>query len=175
MAQSSRSLRAAAALGGVSFVVACSGEFAGPAAGELPSETGVAPPPGGAAPGQTQCLPTRRSFAPARLWQISDRQYVNVVKSVFDITLSDEEGKIVSSARADRFTQYSEGTVIDTQAAANFQTVAATVADLALGRMADLFGTVPPSRGQIEVFIRNKIARAWRRPVEGSEVAALLK
>jgi hypothetical protein len=55
------------------------------------------------------CKPTSHAFAPARLWQLTDRQYVNVVRDVFGIALSEEDGRIVSAGAADRYTNYSEG------------------------------------------------------------------
>ncbi len=86
------------------------------------------------------CKPTSHAFAPARLWQLTDRQYVNVVRDVFGIALSEEDGRIVSAGAADRYTNYSEGIAIDTQVAPNYQTVALKVADLAEARMVTLLG-----------------------------------
>jgi hypothetical protein len=121
------------------------------------------------------CKPTSHAFAPARLWQLTDRQYVNVVRDVFGIALSEEDGRIVSAGVADRYTNYSEGIAIDTQAAPNYQTVALKVADLAEARMAMLLGAAAPSAGQVETFLTTKVARAFRRPLGPGEVAALVK
>lgn len=121
------------------------------------------------------CDPGQHAFAPARLWQLTDRQYVNVVRDVFDITLSDEDGRIVSAGAADRYTNYSEESAIDTQVAPNYQTAAAKVADLAEPRMALLVGAPAPTAAQMQTFITTRIARAWRRPVTPAETAALTK
>src|SRR5687768_12807408 len=93
-------IAALSALWALSALGACSGEALGPVPGAgmgrapagapgvtPPGEMGGAAPP--AAPGAT-CDPSRRSFAPARLWQLTDRQYVNVVRDVFGITLGEE-------------------------------------------------------------------------------------
>jgi hypothetical protein len=125
-------------------------------------------------PAAPTCLATSKSFAPARLWQLSDRQYVNVVRDVFGITLSEEDGKIVSAGAADRYNNYSEELSIDTQVAPNYQTAASKVADLAEARLVTLVGSATPSTAQIQSFIASKIARAWRRPVTAAETAALL-
>ena len=121
------------------------------------------------------CKPTSHAFAPARLWQLTDRQYVNVVRDVFGIALSEEDGRIVTAGVADRYTNYSEGIAIDTQAAPNYQTVALKVADLAEARMSMLLGSAAPTAAQVEAFITSKVARAFRRPVTPAEVAALVK
>jgi hypothetical protein len=121
------------------------------------------------------CDPKQHAFAPARLWQLTDRQYVNIVRDVFGITLSEEDGRIVSAGTADRYTNYSEESAIDTQVAPNYQTAAARVADLSEARMALLAGSANPNTAQIQAFIGTKIARAWRRPVTPAEMAALTK
>jgi hypothetical protein len=131
--------------------------------------------PGPAPATDVPCNPAQKSFAPARLWQLSDAQYVNVVRDVFGITLTGEDARIVAAGAADRYTNYSEGISIDTQVAPNYQTAALKVADLAEARMAALLGTATPATAQIQTFINTKIARAWRRPVSPGELAALTK
>jgi hypothetical protein len=177
------------ALGLLSALGACSGEAIGPVprmgagmgmgpggAGTPgvtpPGGMGSAPPPAG--PGAA-CDPSRSSFAPARLWQLTDRQYVNVVRDVFGITLGEEDGKIVSAAVAERYSNYSESTAIDTQSAPNYQTAALRVADLAQPRLGELVGALAPTPAQMRAFIATRIARAWRRPLTDAEVAGLLQ
>jgi hypothetical protein len=137
------------------------------------------PMPPGAAPaiddGLPPCNPARTAFAPARLWQLTDRQYVNVVRDVLDITLSEEDGKIVSAGAADRYTNYSEGITIDSQVVPNYQTAAVKVADLGTAKMAALLGTATPGAAEMQAFIATKLARVWRRPLAPDEQAALLK
>jgi hypothetical protein len=136
---------------------------------------GMGNPPGPAGPGAPACDPAQKSFAPARVWQLTDRQYVNVVRDVFGITLSEEDGRIVSAGAADRYTNYSEILAIDSQAAPNYQTAALRVADLAEARLATLVGSAAPTPAQMQAFINGRIARAWRRPVAPDELAALTK
>jgi hypothetical protein len=121
------------------------------------------------------CSPAQKSFAPARLWQLTDAQYVNVVRDVFGVALSEEDGKIVSAGAAERYTNYSEGIAIDAQAAPNYQTVALKVADVMEGRMAALLGSATPTAAQVQTFVTSRVARAWRRPVSAAEAAALTK
>ena len=121
------------------------------------------------------CDATQKAFAPARLWQLTDRQIVNVVRDVFGVRLSEEEGRIAAAAVSERFTNYSEGTAIDGQVAPNYQSAASRIADLAEARMADLVGSANPSAAQMRDFVTTKIARAWRRPLGEDEVAGLMK
>jgi hypothetical protein len=100
---------------------------------------------------------------------------VNVVRDVFGVALSDEDGKIGSAGVSDRYTNYSEGIAIDSQSAPNYQIAALKVADLAELRMAALLGTATPGLAQIQSFITTKVARAWRRPVTPVEQSALLR
>jgi hypothetical protein len=163
----------------------CSGEIGGrpPAGNPDPGPPGPEPPPApavGSAPAPTSvdsdpCNAGQKSFAPARMWQLTDAQYVNVVRDVFGVTLAGEDAKIISAGTAERYTNYSEGIAIDTQAAPNYQTAASRVADLSQPRMAVLLGSPTPTVEQVHAFITTKIARAWRRPVSPSEVASLLK
>jgi hypothetical protein len=168
----------------LSSLSGCTGEIAATGASPpgAPGQTGDPPPSapgtgpaGGPGEGSASCVPSSKSFAPARVWQLSDRQYVNVVRDVFGITLSEEDGKIVSAGAADRYTNYSEELAVDTQVAPNYQTAAVKVADLAEARMVALVGAAAPTPAQIESFITSKIARAWRRPVSLAETAALTR
>jgi Protein of unknown function (DUF1592)/Protein of unknown function (DUF1588)/Protein of unknown function (DUF1595)/Protein of unknown function (DUF1585) len=188
-------LQAAAGLLAIVGSAACSGQV-------TPAEGGGGPPipipgmggmggrpgpgpagpggPGGGMPPATvdsglPCKPTSHAFAPARLWQLTDRQYMNVVRDVFGIALSEEDGRIVSAGAADRYTNYSEGIAIDTQVAPNYQTAALKVADLAEARMMTLLGSPAPTAQQVADFVTTKIARAFRRPLSTDEVTALVR
>jgi hypothetical protein len=171
------------------LAVACSGQITGGAAGGgetpggTPGSTGATGGGGGGAGGsgsggpgaEVRCNQARTAFAPARIWQLTDRQYVNVVRDVFGITLSEEDGRIISPGTAERYTNYSESTTIDSQAAPNYQTVALKVADLAQVKMAALVGSANPTSAEMESFIDTRVARAWRRPLTTAERAALAK
>jgi hypothetical protein len=119
------------------------------------------------------CNPAQKAFAPARLWQLTDEQYVNVVRDVLGVTLTGEDARISSAGAAGRYTNYSEEISIDTQAAPNYQTAASKVGDLAEVRMTALIGAAP-SPATVRGFITGKIARAWRRPLVPVEVDGLL-
>ena len=140
--------------------------------------------PGGAAPAPTMvddlaggppCNPAQKSFAPARLWQLTDAQYVNVVRDVFGITLTGEDAQIVSAGSSEVYTGHSEGIAIGAQVAPNYQTTAAKVAGLAVAKIEGLVGSPTPTPEQIQGFLTTTVARAWRRPVSPDEVGALMK
>jgi hypothetical protein len=126
-------------------------------------------------PGAGSCDPSAKSFAPARLWQLTDEQYVNVVRDVFGVTLEGPDAQIISAAAPDRYTNYSEGTSIGLQIAPSYQLAARKVATRVIDQVTTLVGSSTPSEEQVRTFINTKIARAWRRPVSESEVAALSK
>ena len=130
-----------------------------------------------AAPVQPEdaCDPAQTAFAPARLWQLTDAQYVNVVRDVFAVTLTADDAEIVSTGAADQYTGYSEGIAIGAQVAPNYQIAAEKVATRAVASLAALVGSDAPTSAQIQSFITTKVARAWRRPVAPVEVAALMK
>jgi hypothetical protein len=167
---------------------ACTGRIGGgsttdepPTGGGMGATPGNPSPPagvggsgGGMVPVDTApCDPAQKSFAPARVWQLTDEQYVNVVRDVLGITLTGEDARITTSGPAGRYTNYSEEIAIDTQAAPNYQTVASKIADLAEARMATLVGPATDT-AQIRAFITTKVARAWRRPLAPNEVNGLL-
>jgi hypothetical protein len=149
--------------------------------GQPTDPTSTLPPSGGPAPsgapapapGPT-CNPAQKSFAPARLWQLTDAQYVNVVRDVFSIALTGSDAEIVSEGSADRYTNYSEGVAIGDQVAPNYQTAAIRVAGLAVASMATLLGSATPDDARVRAFLTDRVARAWRRPLEPDELAGLL-
>jgi hypothetical protein len=161
-------------------LVGCRGQIGDSPAGSVtPPAGGSGPMVGGsggsgAPPSETAtCNPAQKSFAPARLWQLTDEEYVNVVRDTFGITLTGEDARIATAGGAGRYTNYSEELSIDAQAAPNYQTAAFKVADLAEARIASLVGPAPTS-AQLRSFITTKVARAWRRPLETTEVDSLL-
>jgi hypothetical protein len=160
-----------------------------PTGGEPGGSPGAPPPPPGGSPGTPgtpgamppempdtgpPCVATQKAFAPARLWQLSDAQYVNVVRDVFGITLTGADAEIVSEGAGEQYSNYSEGVSIGSQAAPNYQTAAGKVAAQAVARMGILVGSAAPSTTQVRTFITTKVARAWRRPVTPQETAALM-
>jgi hypothetical protein len=161
-----------------SAITSCSGQIDGrPPAPEPP---GTTPDPGGGGGGSPPaagppCDPGAHAFAPARIWQLTDQQYVNVVRDVFGVTLTGDDARIASAGAAERYTNYSEGATIDTQVAPNYQTAALKVADLFEPRWPGVLGSAAPTPAQVQSFITNRVARAWRRPLTAVEVAGLTK
>jgi hypothetical protein len=160
---------------------ACTGEVYSilgatpPAAPPPPAST--PPPDGTPTPADLgpPCDPAQKAFAPARLWQLTDAQYVNVVRDVFGITLAGADADIVSEGSSELYTNYSEGVSIGAQVAPNYQTTAGKVAAQAVARMSTLLGSPAPTAAQLQAFIASKVARAWRRPVSAEESSALMK
>jgi hypothetical protein len=165
----------------------CSGEVY-----SIQGEPGADRPPGGgappaAAPGTPApvpgmpadtgppCVATQKAFAPARIWQLTDAQYVNVVRDVLGIALIGADADIVSEGSTELYTNYSEGVSIGDQVAPNYQTAASKVAVQGVARMATLLGSPTPTAAQVQSFITTKVARAWRRPVTAAEITALTK
>jgi hypothetical protein len=157
-----------------------SGEEGGSGPGSLSGPTNVDDPggtptnPGDVGAGAT-CDKTAKSFAPARLWQLTDEQYVNVVRDVLGVALEGSDAQIISAAVPDRYTNYSEGSFIGLQVAPSYQLAATKVASRVVAKAATLFGAANPSVEQVQTFLNTKIARAWRRPLSEKEVTALTK
>jgi hypothetical protein len=170
----------------LAFVGACTAEIGAPAAsapggampGPGPDDPTTPKPPGPPMPPEVDtgppCVATQKAFAPARIWQLTDSEYVNVVRDVFGIALTGIDAEIVSSGAGEQYSNYSEGVSIGAQAAPNYQTAAVKVATQAVSRMAALLGASPPTAAQVQGFITTRVARAWRRPVTAAEVAALM-
>ena len=169
---------------------ACSGDLDSPAsaqglaapnAGMPPGadaagDSALAPPgPVPVAPGERECDPAKHSFAPARIWQLSDEQYVNVVRDVFGIELQGSDARIVSAVEPETYTNYSEGVFVSAQVAPNYERVAARVGDQVAARRQELLGSNAPTEVEVRNFVDEKISRAWRRPVQAQEADALLQ
>src|SRR5690349_20376104 len=92
----------------------------GPGAPVSPTGGGGPTGPTGAGAGPA-CDQAAKSFAPARLWQLTDEQYVNVVRDVLGVALEGPDAQIISAAVPDRYTNYSEGALIGLQIAPSYQ------------------------------------------------------
>jgi hypothetical protein len=129
-------------------------------------------PPGGTG---TACVQTA-SFAPARVWRLTDEQYVNVARDVLGITLTGADAEISTTANnSGTYTNMSEGNMVNLGGAQNYHTAALKVATQAITKMATLVGSTAPTAAQVDQFITTKVARLWRRPVVADEVSALTK
>jgi Protein of unknown function (DUF1592)/Protein of unknown function (DUF1588)/Protein of unknown function (DUF1595) len=117
------------------------------------------------------------SLAPARIWRITDAQYVNVVAQVFGVNVPKEV--TAADAKPADFSNFSEGpeltvqstTVTAYQKAAHGAAVAAVTANLGIFLPC---GTKAPSDACVEGFIGNRVARAFGRTLTDGEVQDLL-
>jgi hypothetical protein len=116
------------------------------------------------------------SFAPARIWQLTDQEYVNVVRDVLGITLSGTDAEISTTTnKSGTYSNMSEANTVTLGIVQNYQTAAQKVAAQGVTRMAALLGAAAPTPAQVTQFINSKVSRLWRRPVEATEAAALAK
>jgi len=128
--------------------------------------------PGG---GDAAACDANASLAPARIWRITDEEYVNVVQAVFGVTMPPE----VSEAQVNTgdYTNLSEGTNVSDPIALNYQKAAHEAAQQAVTSHLSTFlscGATAPSDVCVEQFIRNRVARAFGRPLTDQEVQGLL-
>ena len=79
------------------------------------------------------CNKNEPAFAPARIWQITDQEYVNIVRDVLGITLTGADAEIYFGGQQHRaFTNLSEGGgLFNDMLAQNYQNAAQKVASQA--------------------------------------------
>jgi Protein of unknown function (DUF1592)/Protein of unknown function (DUF1588)/Protein of unknown function (DUF1595)/Protein of unknown function (DUF1587) len=145
--------------------VGSGGETTGPVGGGSPGV--VAPPPSSAGPCNQAA-----SLGPARVWRLTDQQYVKAVSQVFGV-LVPPEVTAPDTQPAD-FTNLSEVVSVDSRAAAAYSTTARTAALAAVTANLATFLPCGGSDACVESFIHNRVARAFRRPVTDTEVASLM-
>ena len=127
------------------------------------------------------CAASEKAFAPARVWQLTDQEYVNVVGAVLGITLTGTDADITTAAsNSGVFSNMSEGKAITFATAKSYQSAAEKVAALAAAgtKMQSLLGlasaTATPTTAQVQTFVNTKVSRLWRRPASNDEVTALV-
>jgi hypothetical protein len=119
-----------------------------------------------------QCSSTA-SFAPARLWRITDEQYIKVVAQVFGVRMP--PGITAKDSAPFEYTNYSEAPEGNTTSL--YHTAAQTAAQAAVASNLNVFlpcGSAAPSDACVEAFIRHRVARAFGRSLADSEVQDLL-
>ena len=124
--------------------------------------------------GAAACDPNA-ALAPARIWRITDEEYVNVVSQVFGVTMPAEVTEPVVPG-AD-FSNTSEHAEVNLKIATAYQAAAHQAATTAVAAHLKTFlpcGEQAPSDTCVEGFIRNRIARAFGRGVSDAEVQSLL-
>ena len=128
---------------------------------------------GGTGGGSGQCRQDA-SLAPARVWRITDEQYVNAVRQVFGVTMPSE----ITQASVDSadFTNFSELTIANANTVAAYETAARLAAQQAVTSHLGTFlpcGSAPTD-ACVNTFIRNRIARAFARPLTDAEAQTLM-
>jgi hypothetical protein len=165
--------------------LACKGEI---------SRTGNGNPSGATASGSagtgglgagagTGAVPVQRTgpcvaaaaFAPPRLWRLNDHQYANVVHDVFGAAIAvPAEVSEAHSAGAEDLARADSLGIGSDATASNFMATAHTTALSAMKDLTALVGCATPDAACVTTFIRNKVARAFRRPVTDGEVQDML-
>ncbi len=125
------------------------------------------------------CNANEKAFAPARIWQITDRQYANIVRDVLGITLSGSDTEIsqTGDASGDFRNLADERPTFTDMLAMNYMTAAEKVAERASAPavMARLLGSSTPSVEDVAAFVATKVPRLLRRPITATETATLMK
>jgi Protein of unknown function (DUF1592)/Protein of unknown function (DUF1588)/Protein of unknown function (DUF1595)/Protein of unknown function (DUF1585) len=138
-----------------------------------PGGSGSSPVTGSGGPSMPGQCSSAASFAPARLWKITDEQYIKVVAQVFGVRMP--PGITAKDSAPAEYTNYSEAPEGDTTGA--YHTAAQTAAQAAVSSNLNVFlpcGGATPSDACVESFIRHRVARAFGRPLADTEVQDLL-
>ncbi len=173
------------------FAAGCTGVLSdgGPADGASPSAgTASTPPAGGGSQvgasgsgsgsgsgASAEACDPNASLASARVWRLTDPEYVNVVQAVFGVTMPAEVGN--AQVNTGEYTNFSEGANVSEHIALNYQKVAQQAAQQAVTSHLKTFlpcGDQAPSDACVSQFIRNRVSRAFGRPVSEEEVQGLL-
>ncbi len=127
----------------------------------------------GGTPGVNGTCMANASLAQARIWRLTDSQFVNVVKEVFGIAIPPEvSGAMVATSAIN----LSENQVVTASNIQNYENSAKSAAGTLVGNLAAITpcASAAPDAACTEQFIREKVARAYRRPLENDEVAQLM-
>lgn len=174
-------LRKVACLGWLSLLMvpaslgACGSGSSGPAtmnngagggsSGSPTATAGIASASGGDAP-TGQCA--AESLASARIWRLTDVQFVNVVKTVFGVQLPAEVTE--ADAKSSDYTNFSENNTVTAKTLTAYQTAAR---DAARQAVTSHFAKFMPCTTEVcaEQFVRNRVARAFGRRLDADEVS----
>jgi hypothetical protein len=116
------------------------------------------------------------SLAPARIWRLTDAQYVNVVAQVFGVRVPTEV--TAADAKPAEFSNFSEAPELTVQASTvtAYQKAAHGAATAAVAANLSIF--LPcgksPTDACVQGFISNRVSRAFGRPLTDAEVSDLL-
>jgi hypothetical protein len=139
---------------------------------------GGIPPDGPPSFGPGPCDPSK-SLAPARIWQLTDDEYVAVVRSVFGVSLAPADVPSTEPGSNTAYTNYSERRQIGDAAVTAYDRAAEAIGAQAASKLASLVPCAAADAGTddagavegcIEAFLHKTAARAFRRPVSDEEV-----
>jgi len=126
---------------------------------------------GGAGP-VTQACTQGVAMANARIWRITDTQYINAVRQVFGVTAGPTITEADSGA-AD-YTNLSELTIVNASIVGKYQVAARDIARQAVTSHYSTFMACGDSEVCAQQFVRNRIARAFGRRLDDTEVAGYI-
>lgn len=113
------------------------------------------------------------ALASARIWRLTDTQYVNAVRQLFGVQMPAEIAD-VDAGQGD-FTNFSELSLATSKAVFAYQKAAQDGARQAVTSHFDKFLPCGTGDACAEQFIRNRIARAFGRRLDASEIAGYLE
>ena len=112
------------------------------------------------------------ALAPARIWKLTDAQYVNAARQLFGV----EVGPVItdSDPEAPEYTNFSELIRVNAVNAGQYQKAAKDVARQAIASHYDSFMPCGDTDECAEQFIGNRIARAFGHRLDATEVKRYL-
>jgi Protein of unknown function (DUF1592)/Protein of unknown function (DUF1588)/Protein of unknown function (DUF1595)/Protein of unknown function (DUF1587) len=170
-------LRIAASIGWLSLVAApvlmgaCSSDVAGGNHSDGTGTGGVSSTGGSGSTGgsvSTQACTDGLALANARIWRLSDDQYVNAVRQLFGVTAGPHITQVEAVAE---FTNLSELSPVNNNTVVAYQTAAKDIARQAVKSHFDTFMSCGNSDSCVQQFVRNRIARAFGRRLDDTEVS----
>lgn len=126
---------------------------------------------GSAGASSTQCTGDA-SLASARIWRLTDAEYVNAVQRLFGVIMP---AQITSTdINTGDYTNYSELSRVSAGALFAYETAARQAAQQAVTSHLTAFLPCGTTDSCVEKFVRNRIGRAFARPLADSEVTDLM-
>lgn len=112
------------------------------------------------------------ALAKARIWRLTDAQYVNAVRQLFGVVA----GPTITEAEtgAAEYTNLSELGIVNESAIAKYQVAAKDVARQAVKSHYAKFMACGDSEGCAQQFVRNRVARAFGRRLDEAEVTGYI-
>lgn len=158
------------------MTASCTGEVGGPApissasGGSVSGSGGAAATGGGSHP---EGCDADAALAKARVWRLTDAQYVNAVRQLFGVLT----GPNITEAEtgAAEYTNLSELRIVNEAAVAKYQVAARDVARQAVKSHYARFMTCGDSEACAQQFVRNRVARAFGRRLDEAEVTGYVQ